>query len=143
MIDAHYTQGFSSRIAGVNVKVDSGNKLPGIPQSFVFSELAWTSEAAGAASRNGLRLGVEMVQAGRLYANDTNTESADGHTVFNLSASQRWNLGKGALTAYARLNNMGDEHYVGSVIVNQSSLQFYEPGLPQNWTLGLSLNLHI
>jgi iron complex outermembrane receptor protein len=143
MIDAHYTQGFSSRIAGVNVKVDSGNKLPGIPQSFVFSELAWTSEAAGAASRNGLRLGVEMVQAGRLYANDTNTESADGHTVFNLSASQRWNLGKGALTAYARLNNVGDEHYVGSVIVNQSSLQFYEPGLPQNWTLGLSLNLHI
>jgi hypothetical protein len=30
---------------------------------------------------------------------------------------------------------------VGSVIVNQNQLQFYEPGLPQNWTLGLSLNL--
>jgi hypothetical protein len=32
---------------------------------------------------------------------------------------------------------------VGSVIVNQGSSQFYEPGLPQNWTLGLSLNLPI
>jgi iron complex outermembrane receptor protein len=143
MIDARYTQGFSSRIAGNNVTVNSGNKLPGIPQSFVFSELAWTSDAAGAASRSGLRLGVEMVQAGRIYANDTNTESADGHTVFNLSASQRWNLGKGALNAYARVNNIVDEHYVGSVIVNQGSSQFYEPGLPQNWTLGLSLNLPI
>ena len=143
MIDARYSQGFSSRIAGNTVKVDSGNKLPGIPQSFLFSELAWTSEAAGAASRNGMRLGLEMVQAGRLYANDINTESADGHTVFNLSASQRWSLGKGALTAYARVNNVGDERYVGSVIVNQSALQFYEPGLPQNWTLGLSLNLPI
>jgi iron complex outermembrane receptor protein len=61
--------------------------------------------------------------------------------VFNLSASQRWNLGKGALTAYARVNNVSDERYVGSVIVNQGASQFYEPGLPQNWTLGLSLNL--
>ena len=143
MIDARYSQSFSSRIAGSNVKVNSGNKLPGIPQSFVFSELAWTSEASGSVKRSGLRLGVEMVQAGRIYANDTNTDSADGHTVFNLSASQRWNLNKGALTAYARVNNLGDERYVGSVIVNQSSSQFYEPGLPQNWTLGLSLNLPI
>jgi iron complex outermembrane receptor protein len=81
------------------------------------------------------------VQAGRIYANDTNTESADGHTVLNLSASQRWAVGKGALTFYARANNVSDERYVGSVIVNQSASQFYEPGLPQNWTLGLSLNL--
>ena len=82
-----------------------------------------------------------MVQSGRIYANDTNTESADGRTVFNLSASQRWNLGRGALAAYARINNIGDSRYVGSVIVNQSASQFYEPGLPKNWTLGLSLNL--
>jgi iron complex outermembrane receptor protein len=139
MIDAHYSQAFTSG----TTPVANGNKLPGIPQSFLFSELAWTSQAVGAANRGGLRLGVEMVQAGRIYANDTNTESADGHTIFNLSASQRWSAGKGALTAYARVNNVGDERYVGSVIVNQSSLQFYEPGLPQNWTLGLSLNLPI
>jgi iron complex outermembrane receptor protein len=137
MIDAHYSQAFTSGAT----PVASGKQLPGIPQSFLFSELAWTSEPADAAKRNGLRLGVEMVQAGRIYANDTNTESADGHTVFNLSASQRWSLGKGALTAYARVNNVGDERYVGSVIVNQAQSQFYEPGLPQNWTLGLSLNM--
>ena len=136
MIDAHYSQAFTSG----STAIASGKQLPGIPQSYLFSELAWTSEAA-AAAKQGLRLGVELVQAGRIYANDTNTESADGHTVFNLSASQRWSLGKGALTAYARVNNVGDERYVGSVIVNQSSSQYYEPGLPQNWTLGLSLNL--
>lgn len=139
MIDAHYSQAFTSGAT----PVASGKQLPGIPQSFVFSELAWTSDAAGAANRNGVRLGVEMVQAGRIYANDVNTESADGHTVFNLSASQRWSLGKCALAAYARVNNIGDSRYVGSVIVNQSASQFYEPGLPKNWTLGLSLNLPI
>jgi iron complex outermembrane receptor protein len=141
MIDAHYSQAFTSG----TTPVANGNKLPGIPQSFLFSELAWTSEVAGAAMRSGLRLGVEMVQAGRIYANDTNTESADGHTVFNLSASQRWSLGKGGVTAYARINNVSDERYVGSVLVNQTANppQSYEPGLPQNWTLGLSLSLPI
>lgn len=138
MIDAHYSQTFTSG----TTTVAGGNKLPGIPQTFVFSELAWTSEAASAKAM-GLRLGVEMVQAGRIYANDSNTESADGHTVFNLSASQRWALGKGVLTLYGRVNNVSDEKYVGSVIVNQAANQFYEPGLPQNWTLGLSLNLPI
>ncbi len=141
MIDAHYSQSFTSG----TTPVASGKQLPGIPQTSLFSELAWTSEPAGAAKRGGLRLGLEMVQAGRIYANDTNTESADGHTVVNLSASQRWNLGKGALTAYARINNVSDERYVGSVLVNQTANppQSYEPGLPQNWTLGLSLNLPI
>ena len=149
MLDAQYTQSFVNRKVASNKTTDetvtAGNKLPGIPQTFLFSELAWSSEAATGKARTGLRLGLEMVQAGRLYANDSNTESADGRTVFNLSASQRWNVGQAAqpstLTAYARINNVGDERYVGSVIVNQAAAQFYEPGLPRNWSLGLSMNL--
>jgi iron complex outermembrane receptor protein len=134
MIEARYTKTFAS----------SGKFLPGIPQSSLFSELAWTGEATHTGqTKDGLRIGLEMVQAGRIYANDSNTESADGHTLFNLSASQRWSLGKGGVTAYARINNLSDERYVGSVLVNQTATppQSYEPGLPQNWTLGLSLNL--
>ena len=135
-IDAHYSQGFKTN----GVSVGAGSKLPGIPQTALFSELAWTSQAAPAKGE-GLRLGVELVQAGRIYANDTNTESADGHSVLNLSASQRWAVGRGAFTVYARVNNVSDERYVGSVIVNQAATQYYEPGLPQNWSLGLSLTL--
>jgi len=135
-IDAHYSQGFKTN----GVSVGAGSKLPGIPQTALFSELAWTSQAAPARGE-GLRLGVELVQAGRIYANDTNTESADGHSVLNLSASQRWAVGRGAFTVYARINNVSDERYVGSVIVNQAATQYYEPGLPQNWSLGLSLTL--
>ena len=80
------------------------------------------------------------MHAGRIYADDLNTASADGRTVFNLSASQRWAVNKAAVTVYARLNNVNDERYVGSVIVNQSSKQFYEPGLPKNWMLGVSVS---
>lgn len=140
LIDAKYSQTFLSGATSVN----AGNKLPGIPQASVFSELAWASEATQArkgVAAMGTRLSVELVQAGRIYANDTNTASADGHTVFNLAASQRWALGKGTISLYGRINNAFDERYVGSVIVNQGGFQFYEPGLPRNWSAGVSVTM--
>jgi iron complex outermembrane receptor protein len=47
------------------------------------------------------------------------------------------------LALYARLNNVADKFYVGSVIVNQASSQYYEPGLTRNWIAGLSLSYPI
>jgi iron complex outermembrane receptor protein len=135
-IDASFTQTYTS---GAN-NVAAGNKMPGIPQHFVFSELLWTSQAVGAgnrAARLGTRAGVEFVSAGRLYANDTNADSANGYNVLNAKVSQGWALGRSLLTAYARVDNLSDKRYVGSVIVNQSAKQFYEPAPGRNWTLGL------
>lgn len=138
MIDAHYAQAFTSGTTAV----DAGKQLPGIPQSFLYSELVWTlSPLAARGPQPGLRLAAELVQAGRIYANDTNFESADGRTNLNLSASHRWLWRKGDITAYARVNNVSNERYVGSVIVNQAARQFFEPGLPRNWTVGFSLRL--
>lgn len=83
-----------------------------------------------------------MVSAGKLYANDSSTASAEGYTTLNLKASHGWTVaGQGRLTAYARLDNVTDQRYVGSVIVNQTASQFYEPAPGFNWTLGLRLNL--
>lgn len=141
MIDAQYSQAFPSATVAGTTSIAAGNKIPGIPQTSVFSELAWTSAAVTPGAKSaapGSRLAIEMVQSGRIYANDTNTASVDGHTVFNLSASQRWSVDKAAVTAYARLNNATDERYVGSVIVNSS--QYIEPGLPRNWMLGVSVS---
>lgn len=139
LISAQYAQTFLSG----STTVASGNSIPGIPTSSVFSELAWNSAAlqggqvpAGA----NTRVAAELVQSGRIYANDTNTASADGHTLLNLAVSHRRPLSWGTLTWYGRVNNVSNERYVGSVIVNQSSLQFYEPGLPTNWTVGLNLS---
>jgi iron complex outermembrane receptor protein len=139
MLDAQYSEAFKSGPTAVA----SGNKIPGIPQTSMYSELAWTSQAAPAGTKgamHGSRLAIELVHAGRIYADDLNTASADGRTVFNLSASQRWAVSKAAVTLYARLNNASDERYVGSVIVNQTGRQFYEPGLPKNWMLGVSVS---
>ena len=67
--------------------------------------------------------------------------SADGYTMLAIKASQGWAFGQGSLTAYARLDNLTDKRYVGSVIVNQAASQFYEPAPGRNWTLGLRMLL--
>ena len=143
-IDVTYTQGFCTTASCTANTVLAGNKLPGIPQHFLFGELLWTGQPLEAGQRKprlGAKAGIEMISAGRLYANDANSASADGYTTFNLKASHGWAVGKGSLTAYARADNVTDQRYVGSVIVNQSSQQYYEPAPGYNWTLGLRLSL--
>lgn len=139
-IDAKYSQAFTSGTTAVN----ASNKIPGIPQSFLFSELLWTglkSDGGKKGSALGSQAGIEFTQAGRIYANDINTASADGYATLNLKASHGWAVGGGSLTTYARIDNLSDKRYVGSVIVNQAALQFYEPAPGRNWTLGLRLVL--
>lgn len=139
-IDARFSQAY----ANSTTVVASGNKLPGIPQRFVFSELLWSSlpiEGSKARSSLGTRAGLELTQAGKIFANDTNTVSADGYTTLNARLSQGWALGPALLTAYGRIDNLTGKQYVGSVIVNQASGQFYEPAPGRTWTLGLRLTL--
>lgn len=142
-IDATFSSTFSSGASTVS----AGNKIPGIPQSFVYAEVLWTALEMndGKRGRNlGSQVGVEFTQAGRLYANDTNTASADGYATLNLKMSHGWSLGSGNhLTGYARIDNLTDERYVGSVIVNQALSQFYEPAPGRSWTLGLRLVISV
>lgn len=139
-IDAQFAQAFTG-----TASVAAGNKIPGIPQSFLFSELLWSSRAleAGPKVRDylGSRAGLELTNAGKIYANDVNTASAEGYTTLNAKFSHGWAAGRGKLMAYARIDNLTDERYVGSVIVNQASSQFYEPAPGRNWTLGLRLTV--
>ena len=143
-INASFSQTFTSGATTVT----AGNKIPGIPQSFVFSELLWTARDMGAATTKaaaaalGSQAGLEFTQAGRLYANDVNTASADGYATLAAKVSHGWAVGAaGSLTAYARIDNLTNERYTGSVIVNQAASQFYEPAPGRNWTLGLRLVL--
>jgi iron complex outermembrane receptor protein len=136
-IDAIYTKAFSSGASSVA----NGNRIPGVPQNFLFSELLWSqrslSNRAKKSSALGAQAGLELTQAGRLYANDTNTASAPGYTTLNAKLSYGWALGAGRLTAFSRIDNLNNQRYVGSVIVNQSSSQFFEPAPGRNWTVGL------
>ncbi len=145
-IDASFSQSFTT-VSGAPpaaTTILAGNKIPGIPQSSLFAELLWSSQTPGArasAMQLGTQAGVEFLQSGRLFANDTNTVAVDGYGTWALKASHGFAVGKGSLTAYARVDNLSDEKYVGSVIVNQANQQFFEPAPGRNWTLGVRLVL--
>lgn len=140
-IDATYSQAYTSGIT----PVAEGNKIPGIPANFLFADLVWKSQAFADGNKKatnlGTQAGLEFTQAGRLFANDINTVSADGYSTLAIRASHGWQVGAGSLTAYARVDNLADERYVGSVIVNQAVGQFFEPAPGRNWTVGLRLNV--
>jgi iron complex outermembrane receptor protein len=40
---------------------------------------------------------------------------------------------------YARVNNVFDRTYIGSVIVGDSNKRYYEPAPGRNWVLGASV----
>jgi iron complex outermembrane receptor protein len=53
------------------------------------------------------------------------------------------NIKEGAhsLTLFGRLDNVFDKKYVSSIVVNQQDRQYYEPGMPRNWILGVKYSL--
>lgn len=147
IIQAKFSQTFTTNGNTVN----AGNRLPGIPQHFLFAELLWADKGySGGVPKPepGAQAGIELVSSGKVHVNDINFDStassdseATSYTVFNLKASHAWRVGKGDLTAYARIDNITDRQYIGSVIVNQSFRRFYEPAPGRNWTVGLRLNV--
>ncbi len=124
--------GFCSTAAGPNITVPAGNKIPGIPENMVYGELGWSSEPIG------MSTAVEARWVDKVYANDINDEFADAYTLVNWrlnfeQVAQGWRF-----TEFARINNLFDEQYVGSVIVNDSGRRYYEPSPGRNFVVGAS-----
>ncbi|WP_370264015.1 TonB-dependent receptor family protein [Limnobacter sp.] len=113
----------------------AGNSLPSIPQKTLFGELRYAPNKLYEAA-------VEMRYVDRLFANDANDAFAPSYSVVNLRASKTWPLAGGwRLRTYARVDNLFDKQYVGSVIVNQSAGQYFEPASERQWLAGVSVGL--
>ncbi len=136
-LDARYTDAFaacfSTTCASTTaVAVASGNVLPGVPKQSLFADVAWTSPDGG------IRTGLEWRAVGKVSANDLNTAKAPGYGVFAARLSFTQKAGNWIFKEFARVDNLLDKQYIGSVIVNQASAQFFEPSPGRNWLVGLS-----
>jgi iron complex outermembrane receptor protein len=125
VLRAIYDDGFGAVLAG--------SRLPGIPKTSLYGEFGW-KEAAG---RWGAAL--ETVANGRVYADDANTATpAPGYAIVNARVQASQQLGGWRLKQFARLNNLFDRTYVGSVIVGDTNRRYYEAAPGRNWILGVS-----
>ena len=106
---------------------NAGNRIAGTQRHNGYAELAWDAGAIG-------RLGAEVRGVSSTQANDSNDAAAPKYAVANL----RWSVPLfpgGELLA--RVDNVFDRRYAGSVIVNESNRRFFEPGAPRSLLLAL------
>lgn len=124
----------------------AGNHLPGVPEQQLWASLQWSQKgfaSAGQKAAPGTEASVDWVARSRLWATDANTAAsvASGYGLINTRVRQRYALGPAQLEAYAGIDNLLNRETIGSVIVNQAAGQFFEPGLPRSWVLGVQARL--
>ncbi len=140
LMQAEYASAFTSG----STTVAAGNALPAVPQRQLYTALNWSGQPVRSTDRaqaQGLGARLEWIGRSGIWANDANTARAGGGGVVNLRAWYGWRWGKLPLQAFGAIDNLVSRQYVGSVIVNQAQLQYYEPALPRNWMLGVRLNV--
>ena len=113
--------------------VPAGARLPGVPGTSAYGELSWSYPQA-----YGLNAAVEVQYAGKIYVNDRNTDFAPAWTVANLRVGFEQRMGAWVFREFARLNNIGNVNYVGTVIVGDTNGRYFEPSATRNFLVGLS-----
>ncbi|WP_051526776.1 TonB-dependent receptor [Alkanindiges illinoisensis] len=130
-LDASYRNRFNLGSSGDAVA--AGNQIPGTSKTMAFFEAEWAIQPY-------LKTALELRHSGKIYVDDRNSDAADSYTIASLRLVAEHSFGPYTLQGLARLDNLTDRNYIGSVIVNESNGRFFEPAQGRNWLLGLKLN---
>ena len=110
----------------------AGKMLPGLSKQSAFVGVNFRPTPAW-------RLGVSAQHSGKVFVNDANAQAAPAFTIASASVGYTKNLGDWTLNAFARVDNLFDRQYVGSVIVNDGNGRFYESAPGRTWATGINL----
>ncbi|MDX8239421.1 TonB-dependent receptor [Acinetobacter pittii] len=108
----------------------SGNAIPGIAKNQAYASLAWQPS-------HGLYGGVDVQYMDKVYVNDTNSDAAPSYSVTSANVGYAWVMGDWKVNSFARVDNLFDKNYAGSVIVNDGNGRYFEPADGRNWSAGL------
>ncbi|MFN2565601.1 MAG: TonB-dependent receptor family protein [Gemmatimonadaceae bacterium] len=97
----------------------SGNEIPGVPPHQAQASLTWRHRALFAT--------VEGLAAGRAFVDDANTTRAPGYEVVHARGGTNRLFGAPWLSAVVGVNNLLDERYAPSIVVNAAREKYYEP----------------
>jgi iron complex outermembrane receptor protein len=130
-LNARYRDGFCGQPCTSANSVPAGNRIPGIARDAFFAALGWQP-------REGWRAGVEARYLSHIEVDDANDDAAPGYLVTAVQAGYVLPIGHWRWSAFARVDNLLDRKYAGSVIVNESNGRSFEPAPGRNWTAGMS-----
>lgn len=115
---------------GSIAQIPSGNAIPGIAKNQAYASLAWQPS-------HGLYGGVDVQYMDKVYVNDTNSDAAPSYSVTSANVGYAWVMGDWKVNSFARVDNLFDKKYAGSVIVNDGNGRYFEPADGRNWSAGL------
>lgn len=138
LISAKYDQNTSVSSGTVN----NGNKIPGIAENQLYLDLAWRStDWLVKPKTTYTEAAVDYKSVGKMYADSRNLYVADSYKLLGARVSHNVKNGPHTLTMFGRVDNISNKVYVSSVVVDQVTNNYYEPGMPRNWILGVKYSL--
>ncbi|EOR09753.1 TonB-dependent receptor [Acinetobacter sp. ANC 3926] len=113
--------------------VEKGNAIPGVAKNQAFVGLAWKPE-------QGFYAGIDAQYLDKVYVDDINSDAAPSYTVASVYTGYAWKYVDWGINGFARVDNLFDKNYAGSVIVNDSNSRFFEPADGRNWSAGIKVS---
>ena len=125
---------FDADIAATTTKplIEKGTYIPGIAKNQAFTRIAWQP-------KQGFQAGLEARYMDKIYVDDINSDTAPSYTVVAANVGYLWVNRDWKVNSYARVDNLFDRNYVGSVIVNDGNSRFFEPVDGRNFSVGMSV----
>jgi iron complex outermembrane recepter protein len=91
-----------------------------VPMNSLYAGLTWRYAPLGFSST------LEALGRARIYVDDRNSDAAAGYWSANLRAGFEQETRHWRFSEFARLDNLANRAYVGSVIVNETNSRFFE-----------------
>lgn len=138
VLDARYRDAFATCVATPCAKptvvIPAGRRIPGIAGNSAYAELAYAPES-------GWRAGVEARRAGKVYVDDANSDAAASYAVLNVRIGYLWRVARWSVESFARIDNVTDRRYAGSVIVNEGNRRFFESAQRRTYLFGATATI--
>ena len=101
--------------------VNEGNFLPALARNSLYVGVTWNYAPLGFSTT------LETIGRSKIYADDRNTDAAASYWIANLRAGFEQQTTHWRFSEFARLDNLANRAYVGTVIVNDANSRFFEP----------------
>ena len=133
-LDARFLQAFSDCGGGADCEVPAGTRIPGVPRQLLHAALHWGGDV-------GWHAGMSIDAASAVTADDAGTLIAPGYAVAGINAGYVMDTQRCRITPFARIDNLFDRRYIGSVIVDQANGGSFEPAPGRSFWLGIDVTL--
>lgn len=134
LLDARYRDAFACPVnanlcpAGA---VPAGNRIPGTARNALALDVGWRPPT-------GWHAGLDARYLGSVAVNDVNSDAAASFVTLGAHVGYVAEISRWRLVATARIDNLTDRRYAGSIIVNEGNGRYFEPAMERNHVLSLS-----